>query len=201
MEPIYIFTIIIFIFSVIIHEVSHGYAAYMQGDKTAKYAGRLTLNPIPHIDIFGSIVLPILLILSHAPMVIGWAKPVPFNPYNLKNQKWGEAIVALAGPLSNILLALIFGLILRFGYFPGLFEPFSYIVFINLVLAVFNLVPIAPLDGSKILFSFLPYSMQYIREFMERNEFYLLIAFVVFVWDYVYPLVSVLYKLITGTLA
>lgn len=201
MDPIFIFTIIIFLYSVIIHEVSHGFAAYFQGDKTAKYAGRLTLNPIPHIDIFGSIVLPILLIFSHAPMVIGWAKPVPFNPHNLRNKKWGEAIVALAGPLSNIFLALVFGFLLRFGYFPSLVEPFSYIVFINLVLAVFNLVPIPPLDGSKILFSFLPYSMEYVREFMERNGLYLLIGFVVFVWDYVYPLVSVLFKLITGALA
>ena len=98
-----IFSVIIFIFSVIIHEVSHGYAAYLQGDNTAKYAGRLTLNPIPHIDIFGSIVLPLFLVLSKIPIIVGWAKPVPFNPYNLRNQKWGEAIVAIAGPLSNMM--------------------------------------------------------------------------------------------------
>ncbi|MFZ2523153.1 MAG: site-2 protease family protein, partial [Minisyncoccia bacterium] len=140
MSILNIFPIIIFIFSVIIHEVSHGYAAYMQGDKTAKYAGRLTLNPIPHVDLMGSIILPGLLILSGSPMVIGWAKPVPFNPYNLRNQKWGEALVALAGPLSNISIAFIFGLLIRLGLFASLIEPFSYIVFINLVLAVFNLV-------------------------------------------------------------
>lgn len=197
-EMIYIFPIVIFLFSVIIHEVSHGYAAYMQGDNTAKYAGRLTLNPIPHVDLFGSILLPLLLILGHSPMVIGWAKPVPFNPYNLKNQKWGEAIVALAGPLSNICIALVFGLLIRFGLFPSLIEPFGYIVFINLILAVFNLVPIPPLDGSKILFSILPYRLNSIREFLEKNGFFLLLIFVFFLWDYVYPIAIILFHIITG---
>lgn len=198
MQIAYIFPIIIFIFSVIIHEVSHGFAAYMQGDNTAKYAGRLTLNPIPHIDIFGSIILPGLLIFSGSPMVIGWAKPVPFNPYNLRNQKWGEALVALAGPLSNICIALVFGIFLRFGLFTTLSEPFVYIVFINLVLAVFNLVPIPPLDGSKIFFSFLPYNMMDVRNFLEKNGFFLLLIFVFFLWDNVFPVVSLLFSLITG---
>ncbi len=198
MEFSYIFPIIIFIFSVIIHEVSHGFSAYLQGDNTAKYAGRLTLNPIPHIDVFGSIILPLILVLSHSPMVIGWAKPVPFNPYNLRNQRWGEAIVALAGPLSNICIAVVFGLFLRFGVLSSLAEPFLYIVFINLVLAVFNLVPIPPLDGSKILFSILPYSMNNAREFLEKNGFFLLIFFVFFLWDKVFPIVYTLLMAITG---
>jgi Zn-dependent protease len=195
-----IFSIIVLIFSVIIHEVSHGYAAYFQGDKTAKYAGRLTLNPIPHIDMLGSIFLPALLIISGSPMVIGWAKPVPFNPYNLRNHKWGEAIVAGAGPMSNIFLALLFGILIRFSVFPGLSEPFIYIVFINLALAVFNLVPIPPLDGSKILFSVLPQSLDYVRNFIETYSLYILLFFVLVLWDYVYPLVEVLFKLITGIL-
>jgi Zn-dependent protease len=198
MNLVNIFPIVIFIFSVIIHEVSHGLAAYMQGDNTAKYAGRLTLNPIPHIDLMGSIFLPLLLILSGSPMVIGWAKPVPFNPYNLRNQKWGEAIVAFAGPLSNILIAIIFGIFIRLGFFAALTEPFAYIVFINLVLAVFNLVPIPPLDGSKIFFSVLPYSMNYIRETMERHGFALLIVFVFFFWSYLYPLIDFLFRLVSG---
>lgn len=193
-----VFSIIIFIFSVIIHEVSHGFAAYFQGDNTAKYAGRLTLNPIPHIDLFGSIILPGLLMLSGSPMVIGWAKPVPYNPYNLKYQKWGEAIVALAGPLSNVAIALVFGLLVRLGITPSLSEPFIYIVFINLVLAVFNLVPIPPLDGSKILFSFLPYHLSNIREFLEKNSYIILIVFIFIIWDRIYPIVSVLFELITG---
>ena len=90
MQMDYLFPIIIFVFSVIIHEVSHGYAAYLQGDNTAKFAGRLTLNPIPHVDLFGSIILPLVLVLSGSSMVVGWAKPVPFNPYNLRNQRWGK---------------------------------------------------------------------------------------------------------------
>ena len=194
----YIFPIIIFIFSVIIHEVSHGFAAYLQGDNTAKFAGRLTLNPIPHVDIFGSIILPFLLIVSGSPMVIGWAKPVPFNPYNLRNQKWGEAMVAFAGPLSNICIAVVFGIFLRFGLLTTLSEPFVYIVFINLVLAVFNLVPIPPLDGSKILFSILPYHMNNIRNFLEKNGFYILLFFIIFLWDNIFPIVSVLFSAITG---
>lgn len=198
MQIDYIFPIIIFIFSVIIHEVSHGYVAYMQGDNTAKFAGRLTLNPIPHIDMFGSIILPLLLIFSGSPMVIGWAKPVPFNPYNLRNQKWGEALVALAGPLSNIFIAVVFGLLIRFSVFPDLINPFIYIVFINLVLATFNLVPIPPLDGSKILFSVLPYSMNNVRGFLEKNGFVLLLLFIFFLWKFVYPLIGIEFSLITG---
>ncbi|HEY0220869.1 MAG TPA: site-2 protease family protein [Candidatus Paceibacterota bacterium] len=198
MSLLYLFPIIIFIFSVIIHEVAHGYAAYLQGDNTAKYAGRLTLNPWPHVDIFGSILLPLVLIISGSPMVIGWAKPVPFNPYNLRNQRWGEALVAAAGPLSNIVIAAVFGLFLRFGLFTSLSDPFIYIVFINLVLAVFNLVPIPPLDGSKILFSILPYSLRHVRDFLEKHGLILLIIFIFFLWDQVFPLVSIFFSLITG---
>src|SRR6185369_136655 len=110
----FIFSIIILIFSVIIHEVSHGYAAYMQGDNTAKYAGRLTLNPLKHLEWFGSFFLPVISYFLGG-FIIGWAKPVPFNPYNLRNHRWGEALVAVAGPAANILIALIFGLSIRFG--------------------------------------------------------------------------------------
>ena len=209
-----IFPIIIFIFSVIIHEVSHGYVAYLQGDNTAKFAGRLTLNPIPHIDLFGSIILPLVLILSGSPMVVGWAKPVPFNPYNLRNQRFGEALVAIAGPLSNISIAVIFGFFLRLGIFVSLTEPFIYIVLINLVLATFNLVPIPPLDGSKILFSLNPdkvwvgrpsaladglaYGFNKTKMFMERYQMFLLIFFVFFLWQFIYPLINFEFHLITG---
>src|SRR3989344_4719375 len=109
-----IFSIAILILSVVIHEVSHGYAAYAQGDKTAAYAGRLTLNPLKHLDPFGSFILPLILYTLHAP-ILGWAKPVPHNPYNLRNQRFGEALVAAAGPASNLLIALIFGTAIRFG--------------------------------------------------------------------------------------
>src|SRR3989338_330219 len=115
----FIFVIAILVMSVVIHEVSHGYAALALGDPTAKYQGRLTLNPISHLDPVGSFLVPLLGYFA-GDFIIGWAKPVPFNPYNLRNQKWGEAIVAIAGPLSNIFLATIFGLIIRFALGYGL---------------------------------------------------------------------------------
>lgn len=201
MDINFVFSIIVLIFSVIIHEVSHGYAAYLQGDNTAKFAGRLNLNPLNHLEWFGSFFLPVMSYFLGG-FIIGWAKPVPFNPYNLRNQRWGEAIVAFAGPLSNILIALFFGLLLRFGLLAPLGEGFMtiafIIVFINLVLATFNLVPIPPLDGSKILFSFLPYGMQDVRNWMEQNGTFILIFFIFFLWKYIVPLVGLEFKLITG---
>lgn len=148
-----IFQIIILIISVVLHEVAHGYMANYLGDPTARLAGRLTLNPISHIDLFGSILLPGLLVLSGTPFIIGYAKPVPYNPYNLRG-KYGEALVAFAGPGTNILLALIFGLLLRFGaaaMSPAIMWVFVTIVLVNLSLAIINLIPIPPIDGSKIL--------------------------------------------------
>ncbi len=197
----FIFSILILIFSVIIHEVSHGYAAYLQGDNTAKYAGRLTLNPFKHLELFGSFILPVLSYFTGG-FIIGWAKPVPFNPYNLRNQRWGEAIVAFAGPLSNICIALFFGFLIRFGVLTRLGDAYIYIgtmiVFINLLLATFNMVPIPPLDGSKILFSVLPYSMQHVRVFLERNSIYILIFFVFFLWKLILPVVGWEFSLVTG---
>ena len=197
----FIFSILILIFSVIVHEVSHGYAAYFQGDNTAKYAGRLTLNPLKHLEWFGSFILPVISYFLGG-FIVGWAKPVPFNPYNLRNQKWGEAIVAIAGPVANICLALFFGLLLRFGFLASLGDGFVYIagtiVFINLILATFNLVPIPPLDGSKILFSILPSRWQNFRPFLERYGFFILIFFIFFLWQYMLPVVSREFTWITG---
>ena len=200
----FIFSILVLIFSVIVHEVSHGYAAYFLGDNTAKYAGRLNLNPLNHLEWFGSFILPVVSYLTGG-FIIGWAKPVPFNPYNLRNQRWGEAIVAIAGPLSNICIALIFGLGIRFGlvgqFGPSFLYISSMIVVINLVLATFNLVPVPPLDGSKILFSFLPYNMQYVRDFLEKNQLFLVLIFIFFLWQFIAPVVSIEFRLITGLLA
>ncbi len=163
-----IFIILILIFSIVIHEVSHGYAANMLGDPTARMAGRLTLNPIKHLDLMGSIIIPGLLVLSGTPFLFGYAKPVPYNPYNLRKyswaQKWGEAIVAVAGPGVNILIALIFGLIIRlsatFNFATQSFVEISTaVVFINILLAVINMIPIPPLDGSKVLGALLPPSL------------------------------------------
>jgi Zn-dependent protease len=203
MDASFIFSLIILLFSVIIHEVAHGYAALMQGDRTAEYEGRLTLNPIPHIDPVGTILLP-LLSLTLGGFLFGWAKPVPYNPYNLRNQRWGEAIVAIAGPLSNILLALIFGFIIRFYVVPhgaldgGLALFSDVIVKVNIVLAIFNLMPIPPLDGSKILSSLLPSNFMRVRQTMERFGFLGVIIFLVFIWKFLTPLIPWAYQLITG---
>jgi Zn-dependent protease len=153
-----IFTLVVLIFSVILHEIAHGYMANWLGDPTARLQGRLTLNPLKHIDPIGSILLPAILVITHSPMFIGYAKPVPYNPYNLRG-KYGETLVAAAGPATNIVLAIIFGLALRlFGIYLNvpLFQAFEYIVLINIMLATFNLIPIPPLDGSKVLSGILP---------------------------------------------
>ncbi|KKS39344.1 MAG: Peptidase M50 [Parcubacteria group bacterium GW2011_GWD2_42_14] len=160
MDPLLIFFLLALIFSIIVHEVSHGFAAELQGDPTARLQGRLTLNPIPHIDPIGSVLIPAILVFANTGFLFGWAKPVPYNPYNLRNQKWGEAIVAAAGPGVNILLALVFGTVVRFGTGalpPAFIELAGVVVFINIMLAFFNLIPIPPLDGSKLLKSILPY--------------------------------------------
>ncbi len=197
MQIDFIFSIIILIFSTVVHEVSHGYVAYLQGDNTAKYAGRLTLNPLKHLEWFGSFFLPVISYFFGG-FIIGWAKPVPFNPYNLRNQRWGEAFVAIAGPLANITLAVIFGFLIRFGILPGLQGAFAAVVFINLILATFNLVPIPPLDGSKILFSLLPNSLYSVRNFFERNGTFVLIFFIFFLWQFILPLVGLEFSLVTG---
>lgn len=168
------FIIAVIIFSVIIHEVMHGVAADSLGDPTARYAGRLTLNPIPHLDMFGSIILPILCALTPGGFLFGWAKPVPYNPYNLfRAPRWGEAIVAAAGPASNLALALLGGLLIRLQLFPDIASVLMYVVAVNISLMVLNLIPVPPLDGSKILSSLLPKSLGYdaLRDRMEHNPF------------------------------
>ncbi len=188
--------------SVVIHEVSHGYMAEYFGDKTARFAGRLTLNPIKHLDLFGSVLLPALLVISHSPFLIGWAKPVPYNPNNLRDRKWGTIAVASAGVLANFALAIFFGLILRFteGMNVPAGFPFiiSSIVLVNLSLGIFNLVPIPPLDGSKILFNLLPASFHEIISFLEKYSLILVLVFVVFLSNYLLPILIFLYHLITG---
>src|ERR1700733_6744034 len=129
-----LFLVVIIIFSAIIHEVMHGYAADKLGDPTARYAGRLTLNPIPHIDPFGSILLPLALVLVGSPIFFGYAKPVPYNPYNLRPGRFSEAIVAGAGPASNAIIAIIFGFLVRLDLDPILSSFFFLIVVVNVML-------------------------------------------------------------------
>ncbi len=148
--------IIIIMLSVILHEVGHGYSAYLLGDPTAKNEGRLTLNPVPHIDLFGTVLLPAFL-LFFSNFIFGWAKPVPYNPYNLRG-RFAEVIVAAAGPLTNVGIAVVAAGVIRF--WSGMPEPFAAllltVIFINLFLALLNLLPIPPLDGAKIVSSLLP---------------------------------------------
>lgn len=202
MEPLTaILLILIIILSVVVHEVAHGYAALWLGDNTAQYAGRLTLNPVKHLDFIGSFLIPLL--LSFSGVIFGWAKPVPYNPYNLRNRRWGELLVALAGPVSNMLLALIFAVFIRSitadsAQITSLVYVASLIVHTNIVLAIFNLIPVPPLDGSKILFAILPNQYGTIRDTLERYGFLFIIFFVFFLWQLFTPIVGFIFKLITG---
>ncbi len=200
--------IVILLFSVIIHEVAHGSVALYLGDPTAKNAGRLTLNPLKHLDPIGSVVVPLFLVLmakvtTGGGIIFGWAKPVPINPYNFRDQKYGQAKVAIAGPSANLLLALIFGLSLRFISFEGVFfqnlvTVFSFVVWINLLLGIFNLLPIPPLDGSHILFTFLPYSARNIKMFLSRYGIILLVLFIFFFLPLLIPVINFVFTSITG---
>ncbi len=202
-----VFYIVILLCSVIIHEVAHGAAALALGDPTAKYAGRLTANPLKHIDPWLTLGMPILmLILTNFRFAFGGAKPVPYNPYNLKNQKWGPALVGLAGPGSNMLIAIVAAISAKFistpmavkadiianfnnwskisEVLPGsvgsiFFELLVMIIFWNALLAFFNLIPIPPLDGSKLLFSIFPIRIETMA-ILEQFGFIFLLFFIIF---------------------
>ena len=199
-----IFQLAVLLMSIVIHEFAHGWMAFRLGDSTAKNYGRLTLNPLKHLDIWGSLVVPFMIfVFSGGQAIFGWAKPVPFNPNNLRDQKYGIAKVAAAGPSANLLIALIFGLVLRFNS-SGLFIPaemaqiFSLIVFLNILLAIFNLIPIPPLDGSKILFTFLPDSSRDIRMFLEQYGMFILLFFIFFAFQWILPIIFYIYYFIVG---
>ena len=207
------FYLITLIYSIIIHEVSHGVMALWLGDKTAQYAGRLNLNPMNHIDWFGSVILPLLLFLSKVGFIFGWAKPVPYNPYNLRDQKNGPLYVALAGPASNFIVALVAAVIAmafplrsfekdtilsKFqlaafqgggweslanhvaGSFPSIFFVLLLMIISwNVILGCFNLVPVPPLDGSKILYVLFQMKEETIALF-EQYGFMLLLFIIIF---------------------
>lgn len=198
-----IFYIVVLLMSVVIHEVAHGYAALYFGDKTAEYAGRLTLNPLKHLDPFGSVILPLLLVITHAPFLIGWAKPVPYNPANLRNQKTAVIWVASAGVLANLSIALFFGIVIRVSLATGMLgasfiELASIVVLLNIVLAIFNLVPIPPLDGSKILFTLLGHQGRKLEAFISKYSLFVLLFFILFLWQYIAPVIYIVFRLITG---
>lgn len=196
-----IFQILVVLFSIVIHEVSHGLMAYSLGDPTAKNLGRLTLNPFPHLDLFGSVILPFLT-YSLGGFVFGYAKPVPYNPMNLDDRRYGPAKVGFAGPASNIAIAIVFGLILRF--LPGFLqttllpELLSFIVLINLVLAVFNLLPVPPLDGHWLLLTAVPDRFHRFKNFYLRYGLFLFIIVLIFVLPLIFPIVFQLFRFIVG---
>lgn len=202
MQADIIFYIVVLIMSVVIHEVSHGYVANILGDPTARLAGRLTLNPLPHIDPLGSVILPAALVLMHSNILFGWAKPVPYNPRNLRHERWGTALVGAAGALANLLIAFVFGMIIRFGIELGLSQEFLQIsviiVLVNTLLAVFNLLPVPPLDGAKVLFSVLPVQFRHFEEVMERYWFVLIIPIILFAGVIVVPVTQFIFTVFTG---
>ena len=192
-----LFYFIVIIPSAIIHEYAHGWMADRLGDPTARYAGRLTINPRAHIDPMGTIFLPLILfITTGGRFLFAYAKPVPFNPYNLKNQKWGPAMVGVAGPLANFMLAAAFAIVLR-AIPESSFAPFlSIIIYANIMLMVFNLVPIPPLDGSKILFAILPDSANQLKNALDRYGFFILIFFVLFLFRLISPIIDFVYRML-----
>jgi len=193
-----------FALTIIIHEVAHGWMADRLGDPTARLLGRLTLNPIPHIDLYGTILLPVFLILIHSPFLFGWAKPVPFDPYNLKDPKKDSALISLAGPAANLIIATILAIIYRFIPNQVVSGLIAQIVEFNVALAVFNLIPIHPLDGGKILVGILPNKEAHeFDNFMNQFGIILLI-FIIFpifggisiISYFLYPIISFILNLL-----
>ncbi|MDD5696852.1 MAG: site-2 protease family protein [Candidatus Pacebacteria bacterium] len=200
-----LFTILglaVILFSIIIHEVAHGSVAYYLGDSTAKESNRLSLNPFNHLDPIGSFIVPLVLLLftgGRGP-IVGWAKPVPIDFYNIRDKRWGALKISLAGPAANLLMAFIFGLLIRLPVFPvGFYQFFYIIVFYNIVLAIFNLIPIPPLDGSHILFDILGEGFVGLKSFLTQFGFFILI-FLIFSngLDFILTVTEKIFYLFTG---
>lgn len=187
----------ILVVSVVLHELSHGLVADRLGDPTARFAGRLTMNPLKHLDPVGSVLIPLLLVASGTSFIFGWAKPVPYNPRYLRSRRWGSALVGAAGPAANVGLALLFGFGIRAGFLQG--QIAYLVVLINLVLAVFNMLPIPPLDGSKLVYAFLPAAHLRLYAQLEPVGIIVVVGLVYFLGGYILsPPVLLLFRLITG---
>ncbi len=201
MESTVIFSIIILVMSVVLHEVSHGFVAYMLGDPTAKIAGRLTLNPLKHLDWMGSVIVPLVLSLLPGNFIVGWAKPVPYNPHMLRGGKYGPALVAGAGPAMNLAIAIFFAFLIRSSLAMSIGGSTMVIlsgsiVLINVALAIFNLIPVAPFDGSKILFAFLPRQWRGVETWLERNQMIVILVVILGVGSILSPVTSAIVRLL-----
>jgi Zn-dependent protease len=199
-----IINFVAFFIALTVHEFSHALAAYYLGDPTAEYEGRLTLNPLSHIDLFGTVILPLILILSNAGIVFGWAKPVPVNYFNLKDQKWGPAWVSLAGPAANLafgIFAIICWNLIKYFTVLGpdnyLVQFIFYLILVNVILMIFNLIPIYPLDGSKLLFALLPDRLEDFKIFWQRNGFLFLLILIFFGSPFLNWIFSLFFSLIS----
>ncbi len=190
MENIVLFQIVAFAVAITFHEFMHAWSANLMGDPSAKDLGRVSLNPIAHIDPIGTILLPLLLIFSGSGFVFGWAKPVPINPNNFRDRKIGEILTSLAGPIANFVIAFVFSVLYNFLPNSGDFSTFlAVMVSINVLLMVFNLIPIPPLDGSHVLKMFLPYR---VAATFERYGPWLLFPLVFLFGGYIIgPLVAI----------
>jgi Zn-dependent protease len=198
-----IFYFLILIFSIMVHEVAHGIAAEHEGDPTARLMGRITLNPVKHIDWFGSVILPLILVLSSAGFVVGWAKPVPYNPNNVRRGNKSVAHIAISGILVNLVIAIVFGILIRILVFFNanalpLLSVASIIVLVNLVLAFFNSIPLSPLDGFTFLKAALKGRGTPFLALMERYSLPILVVFLIFGWGVISPAIYWLYSLLTG---
>jgi len=197
-----IFSIIILILSVMFHELAHGTVADWLGDPTPRLAGRLTLNPLAHLELVGSFILPLLCILSGTGFIIGWAKPMPFNPRFFKSKRWGPALVAVAGPIMNIVLALICaGCFRLFAVNTGSFafaQMLSLVVIINVSLAIFNLIPIPPLDGHHILGALFPKYRTWSENILRGYGFIIMVVIILIAGSFIAPVVEFFARILLG---
>jgi len=184
LTPMYQFLpqIVLLLFAITVHEYAHAYVADKRGDDTARLMGRLTLNPIAHIDMFGTVLLPMLLIITRSPILFGWAKPVPINPHRLSNMRKDVMLIGLAGPAANFLLAIISSFCLwlarSFGVSEVIMSLLVFFLQINILLAVFNLIPVPPLDGGNVITGLLPAKIAYQYEKLKPYGFFIIL----FLW-------------------